>query len=320
MIASAQNRLPIRRRPGGWWGLAGVVATLALLPLPSSAIIVSASQGNGDGTFGVSTASDYSGVVAILVRKPDGNFPTEGSGVLIDRTHVLTCAHGFVKSDQGLDPRNTLVNVDGVLQPVVAITVQPEYKPTDQYADLAIITLATPAQPRVRSYSWNDGQLDELKIGKCTLAGFGVSGSAEHGFNREAPPGVRRVATNTVDFLSTEHNGLTRPDGSLLKIAPHSLILDFDNHRTPEVNGHPGEAPGHPHVPGKGTDDPSEGITCPGDSGGPLFQLDPKDGRRVVVGIASSGGGPFHGGIGDHSVFIQVAPFSKWITETVQGK
>lgn len=291
-----------------------------LSPQPSSAIIVSASQGNGDGSFGITTANEYSGVVAILVRKRDGNYPTEGSGVLIDRTHVLTCAHGFVKSEQGLDPRNSFVNADGVLQPVSAITVHPDYKPTDQYADLAILTLATPVQPRVRSYPWNDGQLDELKIGKCTLAGFGVSGSAEQGFNRDAPPGVKRVATNTVDFISDDHNGLPRPDGTLLRVASHSLILDFDNHRTPEVNGHPGEVPGHPHVPGKGTSDPTEGVTSPGDSGGPLFQLDPKDGRRVIVGIASSGGGPFHGGIGDHSVFIQVAPFSKWILETVRAQ
>lgn len=290
---------------------------LAIWMQPAAAIIRSDSQGNGDGSYGITTAIDYSGVVGVLNRKRDGNLSTEATGALLDPLHVLTCAHMLVPEGRPEPPQDCFVNVEGVLHPVTAIAIHPEFNMAAQYADLAVLTLATPAPPRVRTYPWNHGELDELKIGKCTLVGLGQSGSAEHGINRELPPGVKRVATNTVDFISTGSNGLTRPDGSLLRLAPHSLVLDFDNHRTPEVNGHRGEVGIHPHVPGAGTSDPAEGITCPGDSGGPLFQLDPRDGRRVIVGVSSSGGGPFHGGIGDHAVFMRVAPFSKWIEEVV---
>jgi secreted trypsin-like serine protease len=319
MFPAARRRLPHGLPRRSTWSILGVAATLAALSQPSSAIIISASQGNGDGSFGITTASEYSGVVAVLNRKRDGNLATEASAVMIDPRHALTCAHPLVGAEKSTDPHDVFVNVEGVIHTVTAVTPHPEYQPREQYADLAVLTLALPVPPRVRSYPYNEGSLEELKIGKCTLVGLGMSGSAEHGFNPEVPPGVKRVATNTVDFISDGRNGLQRPDGSLLRVAPHSIVVDFDNHRTPEINGHPGEAAGHPHVPGKGTSDPTEGITCPGDSGGPLFQIDPKDGRRVIVGIASSGGGPFHGGIGDHSVFIQVAPFSRWISDVVRA-
>lgn len=294
--------------------------TLALLvtaATPVRAIIISASGDNGDGSFGITTAPEYSGVVGVLHRKPDGLLVTEASGVMISPLHVLSCAHGFFQQERGQKPADYFIQVEGIVFPVTAIGVSPEFSLEEHVGDLAVFTLSRPVPPRVRWYPCNGGKLNELAIGNCTLVGLGISGSATKGMNRDLPMGIKRMATNHVDFVSDGTNGLRDENGNLVRQPRHTLLIDFDNHRTPEVNGAGKATPGHPLLPGKGTHDLSEGVTVIGDSGCPMFQRDPENGALVIVGIASSGGGGYHGGVGDFSVFTRVAPYLRWVQETM---
>ena len=117
-----------------------------------------------------------------------------------------------------------------------------------------------------------------------------------------------------IDAIGDGVTGYRMKNGETIVPATHTVVCDFDDHRTPARNSS--------DLCGGGTSSPDEATTAPGDSGCPIFQTDSQKGQWTIVGIASAG---FDHNvdrcrIGDIFFATRVASYASFIDEVLRDK
>ncbi|RTL92320.1 autotransporter domain-containing protein [Ancylobacter aquaticus] len=218
--------------------------------------------------------NQFSNVVALSI---DGE--ARCTGTLINSRTVLTAGHCAVSEETGavfswfdeagirFSPDSTLASPND--RALSGVAVNPAYAPAGYpYNDVALISLARPvSEVAPVTLATSPDQLPG--IGDLVwVAGYGEIGTGTQ--NNLGYDDRRRAVTNTLGQIET------LPDGSYL------LNLQFRDPLNPDdPNYFNLDAP----VPAW------EGITAPGDSGGPLFMVGP-DGGLIQIGVTSTGGIP----------------------------
>ncbi len=197
-------------------------------------------------------ASPFSGVGTIA----------DGTGALIDSTHVLTAAHLF---GSGSDPSGIFFNLNngtGTMSFAASrIDICPSYRGVDpdDVGDLAVVTLSAPVPAAFRTYGLYTGALTAGTT--LTFVGYGQSGSGTTGFDNSA--GARRVGKNNAD-------GFLLPGGkdvaTTYQPGDQTYLFDFDS-----PQGSPNPAPNFLGGGSLGND--VEATIGGGDSGSPAFVM-----------------------------------------------
>jgi hypothetical protein len=218
-----------------------------------------------------------------------------GSGVVLDRTHVLTAAH-VIDFAGGITPTlqptgngtpdalmpNTRIYLNNTAAPepyaVSAIAVPPTWhgfnnisapEGPNTHDDVAVLTLSTPLPASVPSYPIYRTPFDQDTPKLLLFAGYGQAGDALNGVTAPATFEVKRYGWNVT--------GLYEPDDETGKGA-EVYLADFD----------PSDINGVPVFSKTGIDggfslgNDYEAIIGPGDSGGPAFIIDDKNQNGFV--------------------------------------
>ena len=270
------------------WALLSLAC--ACMAMPANAMIV-----NGPAGSGVTT--DWDGVGALI---PHTGF-SPATATLIDTTHVLTAAHAVYNSQTGGAVAFNAFTFDlaGASYDIANIVFPTGYDGSSNQ-DIAVITLKTAVTGHT-TYHYNTGSITETSE-PTTLVGYGAGGDGTNGENPAAFPfGTRRAAVNAID-QNTDQNQNVPGAGTL----PRGLLVyDFDNAST-GTNG----PLGGPAIA------PNEGDTTNGDSGGPMFQLDPTTNQYLITGITSDGTDPLEH-FGDISWGTRVSDYATFIAANV---
>ena len=212
-----------------------------------------------------------------------------GIGTLIAPDWVVTAAHAAEYLQQALHGAplsDHFVYVAGRGYRVAQVVIHPGYAGPDGGAhDIALIRLAAPVQHEVTPACLYQGEDERDRI--VTLAGTGYAGDGLHGPRAHADGGLRG-ATVRVDAA----------EGNL-------LTWHFRPPRDPRTT-------------------PLEGISGPGDSGGPAFiqvgartciaGVSSAQRREVTPGQPDSGEGHY----GVEEVYMRVSHFRSWIEATIR--
>jgi Trypsin len=221
----------------------------------------------------------------VTLRRADGRSGLGDEGTLIAARWVLTAAHVATELGPG-----DLVEIHGKIHRIKRVVCQPDWhKDADMQTDIALVQLATPVTDVVpaRPYSGTD---EEGMI--ATFVGRGGIGTGLTGPLTED----RRIraATNRVESTRDVFPAIAKhAEGSQLRFR-------FD-------------APGDPHVT------LLEGISGPGDSGGPAYIK--RRGVLYVIGVSSGQDNrPTNHQQGRYGVFeyyVRVSHFSDWIHRVI---
>jgi secreted trypsin-like serine protease len=213
-----------------------------------------------------------------------------GEGTLISSQWVLTAAHLgelYVNTKDSLDLK---MECNGKTYIIEKVVVHPDYKGEDGNVlnDIALIKIKTPVTGVVPALAY-EGR-DE--VGKTVvLVGRGYPGTGLSGEQKEKWDKKTRAATNKIDTVAKEY-----------------LRFSFDKPGTKNCTKY-------------------EGISGPGDSGGPAF-FSLKD-KLYIVGVSShqftmvhidDNGNKTTIGSGQYGVvenYTRVSNYSKWIKSVV---
>lgn len=225
------------------------------------------------------------------------------TATLVDPTHLVTAAHAVVNPNTGqaLPGGSFTVQIGSNTYSIASIVAEPNYHPgSDQY-DIAVITLTAPATGHT-TYAWNTGSIVETSE-PTTLVGFGVGGDGTNGANASLyPVGTKRAGVNAID-VNTDTTSYTPPGHATLPAG--LLVYDFDN-----------ASAGTSGPLGGAAIASNEGDTSDGDSGGPMFQLDPISGQYLLTGITVDGTDALSR-FGDVSWGTRVADYAGFLAASV---
>jgi hypothetical protein len=256
------------RKSWGRFVVRSTVAAACLVAAASSRAIII----NGPAGGGVTT--DWDGVAFLDSVNP--NNIASVTATLVDPTHLVTAAHAVVGSNnQPLPGSSFTVKLGSDSYSIASIVAEPNYRVgSDQY-DIAVITLTSPATGHT-TYGWNTGSIVETSE-PTTLVGYGIGGDGTNGANASLyPVGTKRAGVNAID-VNTDTTTYT-PPGKTSNLPAGLLVYDFDNYSA-GTNG----PLGGPAIAS------NEGDTSDGDSGGPMFQLDPITGQYLLTGVTVDG-------------------------------
>lgn len=266
-----------------WYVAAGVIVVVFATSAP--AIIIR--HDVGDAKYRALGQKHRFTVVDMALPDRAGNpVRGNGTGTLITPRWVLTAAHIAAAFKPGHSANRAVgshsIFFNGKAYEVDQVHLHPDWKGREgPQPDIALVRLSKPvsgARPACL-YSGTDEQGQV-----ATLAGFGKFGTGATGPGEEQ--GTLRGATITV-----ENTGLDAP------FAPTGKVLTW-----------PFRAPGDPKVT------PLEGISGPGDSGGPAFLREA--GKLCVAGISSFQLRDEKTGPGRYNVteiYARVSPVRAWI-------
>lgn len=207
------------------------------------------------------TASPYGGVGSIQVKTRGGS--SIGTGVAIDRRHVITAAHVIdLNSDGKFDRKDGtqgvyfIVNYGGDQTSKIGVAkfkIHPDFTGFNVPAvndDIAILTLARDLPVNVPTYAL---PLTGIAPGTVlTMVGYGRSGDGIAGYTTSASATIKRVGGNTADaFIGQDDPG--RPEVNEV------FRFDFDG------------SDGRGLLGGETLGNTIETTIGPGDSGGPAF-------------------------------------------------
>jgi secreted trypsin-like serine protease len=271
---------------------AGIIAACAAVAMPAHAIVINDTAGDGTGPNGaVTLGSLFPGVVNILF-----NGSQECTGSLISATMVLTAQHCIRSTSGGQallgSPVQFSVQVKsgaGSLLDTVTVSSFHEADATSNLidgSDIAILELSS-AIPGADATPIRllDAPTASLIGQAVTMVGFGRHGVGSSGMTSNNADGTRRAATNIVDSY-----GSARGLGCVSQGGSNMINTDFDN-GTAGANslaGSPCNSAATTLV-----DNPTEGTTAAGDSGGPLLWYDASLDEYLIAGVLSGGLTPF---------------------------
>jgi len=237
---------------------------------------------------------DYPAVVSFLWEAEEGVGDTTSlSGTLLDRHWVLTAAHGADEFDQ----KRLRIEVGGVIYEGVSFDAwhpHPCFDADESPMDVGLVYFANPPWPELETYPTlyrNQGELDKVIV----FVGKGAPGNGLTGSLGDEPGGSLRSATNTVEVM----------DEALLGFTFHNPLERMVTMR--------------------------EGISGPGDSGGPalmceMLMLDVNGrlactGAQSIVGVSShqlSDDEPYREGVyGVTERYARVSTHAAWIDATM---
>jgi hypothetical protein len=300
---------------------AGIVAAVAALGAPAQAITINDPYGDN---ASIALGSPFTAVVDIVRGT---QFCT---GTLIAADTVLTAQHCVRSSSTNLQfdlGGYSILVKDATGATVETRTVGAVFEMDTNASnlldgtDVAIMKLDTGvaggnAAP-MHVYLGNPSDL----VGQmATLVGFGNNGLGSTGTTGPANnDNKRRAATNQIDSY-----GSPRTDACAAVAGSNIFSTDFDNGEA--ANNTLAPAPCNStqttinQVPPTATNNPTEGSTARGDSGGPLLYLDPSLDEYLIAGVLTDGITPLGNesgysdisrwtSIGSEAVFAFLEPF-----------
>lgn len=274
----------------------GKLAALVLSVLAAtSARAVVITDGAG---LGAVAPGDWLGV-GLIEKTTDTTHQNGATGVLIGPHSFLTAGHVVA----GWANNQAKVEINGQLYTSTAIALHPNYSPTGDRYDVAVVTLNQDVAG-ITPYAINTGFLNELSAGPATLVGYGVGGDPTTGENPSLYPyGTKRAGNNTIGMVTTTNTTVTDGQGNADVLVEAGLILfDFDNPSNPGVD-----------PLNDGVAILKEGDSTTRDSGAPIFQQ--YNSQWVVTAIAVSGTGtPTYG---DIAINVQMADVASWVAGQV---
>ena len=268
---------------------------------------------SGGGSVGTCTGTLINPRTVIFAAHCVNTRPAEAYGSATGGTAISV---GFQQNNLG--PLRRWLGLDGAPAPFLTDTARAIYNVENVWydvrsldggfiqADVAIATLDTPAfdiPTWAMLFTPLDGQ-EHVTVTGYGSTGVGTQGSAISGGFR------RRVAENYVSFLGSLNDRNEFLFGSRGSYEQNHYMSAFND---PNPNYNPGAGKFDFGLFGANdTALPVEGITGPGDSGGPLI-LDQKFSEKVILGVLSGGsrffGAQPFGSYGTHSFYQPLSSF-----------
>ncbi|HYD70463.1 Calx-beta domain-containing protein [Azospirillum sp.] len=259
----------------------------------------------------VADGAGFDGVVRI------SNGTTYGTGSLLwTGLHLVTAAHVV----SGLDPATLTVHftIAGRVESVAvdSVFINPGYASPSANADVAVLRLRQPAPTTAERYTLHR---DPDELGRTLrIVGYGAAATGAAGVSATATPATRRAAENRVDALTDVINGHDELGVNWEVRDGTQFLTDFDDGTSAHDAG--GSLLSLPDL-GLGA---GEGLTSPGDSGGPAFI----DGRIAGIasytfrlardGVSSDVDATGNSSFGELASFQRVSAFAPWIDATIQ--